>query len=196
MEPMELLERLLYLDRDFVSSLYECISGEAAATHFTRQEGKKAGAQIPIFSAELSAIEIKSYSVSSLKMLEASLSVLDQYPVLADGDDNTASQYAWVEGKLSAAVSRRTKKDGDGAEVVLASESYFIIRPETGRALALITTENYFSSGVGALSRLQTTILKDLTLSVRALVRALPSSTHFEHCLAIPLVIMEARSSG
>jgi len=196
MTPTQTLEQILYLDRDFISSFYECTSGVAATTHFTRQEGKKAGAQIPIFSAELSAVEIKSYSLSSLKMLEASLTALDRYPAFENNQGTSTSQYAWIEGKLSAAVSRRTGKDSDGKELVLAYESYFTLRQDNGKALALITVENYFASGVNALCRLQTTILKDLSLSVRALVRALPSSTHFEHRLAIPLVMMELQSDA
>jgi len=101
----ELLEHLLYLDRDFISSYFECTSGEAATTHFTRQEGKKVGAQIPLFSTEISAVEIKSYSVSSLRMLEESLSMLEKYAVFSDANNMTKSQYSWVQGKLSAAVS-------------------------------------------------------------------------------------------
>lgn len=195
MTPIDLLERLLYLDRDFVSSHYECISGEAAATHFTRQEGKKAGTQIPLFSAELSAVEIKSYSVSSLRMLETSLPTLEKYPSFSESAELSNSQYLWVQGNLSAAVSRSTKRKSDGDEVVLASESYFTVHLVTGKALALITVENYFASGIGALSRLQTTILKDLSLSVKALVRILPSSTHFEHRLAVPIVIFESQTA-
>jgi hypothetical protein len=195
MDMLDLLQDLLYLDRDFISSYYEVVTGEPAATHFTHQEGKKGGAAIPIFSAELSAVEIKSYNVSSLQMLSKVLQSLNEFPTLdlqeLTGKMNTG--YGWINGRLSAAVSKSTGRSADGDEQILAEDRYFTLHPNKEPSLALITSESNFQSGVNALTRLQSTILKDFSLNVRALLRVLPSSTHIGHMIAIPLVVLEAK---
>lgn len=198
MNTLDLLQDLLYLDRDFISSYYEVVTGEAATTHFTHQEGKKAGAPIPIFSAELSAVEIKSYNVSSLQMLRKVMPSLNEFPTLdlkaLVGKRQTC--YGWINGRLSAAVTKRTKRTSDGDEKVLAEDRYFTLQPDIEPSLALITSESNFQSGVNALTRLQSTILNDFSLDVRAFLRVLPSSTHLGHLVAIPLVILEAKNEA
>jgi hypothetical protein len=198
MNTLDLLQDLLYLDRDFISSYYEIVTGEAATTHFTHQEGKKAGAAIPIFSAELSAVEIKSYNVSSLQMLAKVMPPLSEFPSLdlqsLAGKKQTG--YGWINGRLSAAVTRNTRRTPDGNEHVLAEDRYFTLHPSIEPSLALITAESNFQSGVNALTRLQSTILKDFSLNVRAFLRVLPSSTHIGHLVAIPLVVLEAKDEA
>ncbi|WP_428001358.1 hypothetical protein [Acidovorax sp.] len=193
MNTLDLLQDLLYLDRDFISSYYEVVTGEAATTHFTHQEGKKAGAAIPIFSAELSAVEIKSYNVSSLQMLSRVLDQLGTFAVLdlprLAGKKQTA--YGWINGRLSAAVTKSTRHTSKGEEKILAEDRYFTLHATEEPSLALITSESNFQSGINALTRLQSTILKDFSLHVRAFVRVLPSSTHIGHLVAVPLVILE-----
>lgn len=197
MNTLDLLQDLLYLDRDFISSYYEVVTGEVATTHFTHQEGKKAGAAIPIFSAELSAVEIKSYNVSSLQMLGKVMQPLSESPKLdlqaLAGKKKTG--YGWINGRLSVAVTKSTRRASDGEEKVLAEDRYFTLHPNTEPSLALVTAESNFQSGVNALTRLQSTILKDFSLNVRAFLRVLPSSTHIGHLIAIPLVVLEAKES-
>lgn len=198
MSTLDLLQNLFYLDRDFISSYYEITTGEAATTHFTHQEGKKAGAAIPIFSAELSAVEIKSYNVSSLQMLGKVMPSLKEYSKLdlqtLVGKKRTG--YGWVNGRLSAAVTKSTRRTSDGEEKVLAEDRYFTLHPETEPSLALVTSESNFQPGINALTRLQSTILKDFSLNVHALLRVLPSSTHIGHLIGIPLVILEEDESN
>lgn len=63
---MKLFERLIYLDRDFVSAAYELEKGYSPETKITKTEGLNAGIAIPLFSAGASSIESKAYSVSTL----------------------------------------------------------------------------------------------------------------------------------
>ena len=193
MSTIELLETLVYLDLDFISSYYECESGHPLATQFTRQEGKKAGAQIPIFSAELSSVETKSYKISSIAMLEHVRKSLDRYPEISFplADERKHTTYGWVNGKLSAAITTNSSSDRNGGKVVTVQERTFTLEtPQT--TVALITSETYFSSGWSAITRIQE-ILKDFSLSARTLVRILPSVTHVGHPVAVPLVILESR---
>lgn len=109
--------------------------------------------------------------------------------------DKKQSEYGWVEGKLSAAISKH--KQGVGSEeVLLAEEKYFTLIPAVKPSLALVTAESNFQPGIGAIARLQGAVLKDFSVNVRCFLRAIPSSTHFDYMIAIPLVILEAEKSA
>lgn len=59
----------IYLDKEFISELYEETTGNSPEVNITKSEGMKVGANVPIFSAKVSSTETKSYKVSTSKML-------------------------------------------------------------------------------------------------------------------------------
>ena len=196
--PVSLLDALVYLDRDYIADRYEVVTGVSPKTMVTKNQGKKAGADIPFFSAEVSAQETRSYPVSTFEMLRTLQSNLDEEPIL---DPNAfaidaASRFGWVEGDLSVFRARSTTKDKSGDEVVLAQGEHFSIRNRSTKiGLALITTAEYFTSGLDTLQKLQRTVLKELSMPVRAYVRVLPArGWHDSQWIAVPLVIIERRS--
>ncbi|WP_128106558.1 hypothetical protein [Azoarcus sp. DN11] len=65
----DLHKSLVYLDRDYIADLYEVTTGKSPSTTITKNQGKKAGAVIPVFSADVSAQETRSFKVSTLGML-------------------------------------------------------------------------------------------------------------------------------
>lgn len=172
--PVELINSLIYLDRAYISDLYEAITGESAATEITKNQGKRAGAAIPVFSAEVSTQETRTFPLSTLAMLSQVLGVLNQGPTL-DGSafvSEMPSQLGWIEGELSVFKTRSTVQRRSGDSEVLASDAFFQLRTLGGRLdLALITTPEYFSSGIEAFLRMQDTVLSELSLPVRAFVR-------------------------
>lgn len=201
----QLLHHLVYLDRDFVTGAYEAILGEAPVTQVTKNEGMKAGTQIPFFSAGVSAGESKTFSVSTLGMLSKLLPELNQLPVISKPplDHGGASKTGWVEGTLSVCkvIIRESSKVHEQFSPVggliqpynpeKASETYFAIHARSGVKLALITTPDYFSSGLDALTKLSGTILDKASIPVRALVRVYAASSSFKEWIAVPLVIIE-----
>ena len=75
-----LLERLIYLDPDFISRLYESEFTINPETKITRTQGLQASASIPIFSGGGSSSESRTYSLSTAEMLEKLGKRLERYP--------------------------------------------------------------------------------------------------------------------
>ena len=200
-----ILETLVYLDRDFVAAAYESIKGHAPITQVTRNEGMNAGANIPFFSAGLSSQETRTFTVSTFGMLKDLLPEFENYPNLASPPlaDGAASQIGWIEGELSVfrVVVKANSKDHDQLpnahcsgvyDPVKATETYFAIRTKGGSLkLALVTTPDYFSSGVAALLRLYDTVLDQVSIPVRALVRVYGATSSFKEWVAVPLLAYE-----
>ena len=202
----DLLNRLVYLDRDFIVGFYEEQTGNTPITHIIKTENINAGAKIPIFSAGLSASESRTYAISTMGMLRELLPTLEKIPVLSVNAVGVkkVSTTGWVIGELSifkvdvnsigkehAQLSGRASQPVYGPPLV-ASETYFAIHGE-GLRLALITTADYFSSGLNKLTALYETILEETTIPVKALVRVMSSRSTFNEWIAVPLLVLEER---
>jgi hypothetical protein len=211
MEPRLLLERLIYLDRDFIAGAYEALKGHAPMTQVTKSEGMNAGAKIPIFSAGLSATETRSFGVSTFGMTIELLQELEHYPehVLPPLGTTAPSRIGWIEGEFSVfkVVVRSNSKSHDqlkspGAHMASpyntekASETYFAIRNLAGLKLALVTTPDYFSSGVASLTGLYETVLEQVSIPVRALVRVYDAKSSFNEWVGVPLFMYEHVAEG
>ncbi|MBF5002842.1 hypothetical protein [Diaphorobacter caeni] len=190
-----LLDSLVYLDKDFVADRYELATGEPAPTTITRPQGKKSGANTLPFSAEVSAREMRSFDVSSSRMLMEIWPDLTEQPAVnvSEYAERSMSEFGWVQGHLST-FQVRSKSQRDGQDVVTAQSSHFQLRGlEHGRYIDLITTPDYFASGFNALLPLQMTLLAKFALPVCMYMRLLPAKDHAENWIAVPLVIVESR---
>lgn len=198
MSPTELHKTLLYLDRDFIADFYEVMIGESPSTTITKNQGKKAGASIPIFSAEVSAQETRSYKISTFEMLSQTWDVLNSEPTIDPESfaSGMKSRYGWFVGKLSVFQAKSSVQRSGGANEVLAESEHFHIRQSPTVALSLITTPEYFSSGLGTLVKLQKTVLKEMSIPVRAYVRVVAAHDHFKQWIAVPLVLLEGNADG
>jgi len=72
-----------------------------------------------------------------------------------------------------------------------ASQTYFAIHGTEGIKLALITTPDYFSSGIDALTGLYETVLDKVVIPVKALVRVFAATSSFNEWITVPLVVLE-----
>lgn len=202
---MTTIQKLLYLDRDFISGLYETKTGFAPETKIIKTEGLQAGVRIPLFSGSASSAESKSYSVSTIGMLEELRSTLEAFPHFPEQahDFGKSSIYCWIEGtltinKLEVKTRRYTytligepSKDAEGrSEKLVAEEFYFAVDAESGK-FALIPTQDYFSSGIASFQELAGTVLGPIELPIKALVRVFSAQTSFKQWIAVPLIILE-----
>lgn len=198
MRPADLHRALIYLDRDFIADLYEVTTGKSPATTITKNQGKKAGAGISVFSAEVSAQETRTFKVSTFEMLLQTWPKLELEPAIDTAlfEPGMRSRYGWFEGELSVFTAKSSvQKTGQEPEVTAESE-HFHVRQSPSSALSLITTPEYFTSGLGTLVKLQETILKEMSIPVRAYVRVLAAHDHFKQWIAIPLVLLEGKFNG
>ena len=193
----DLHKSLIYLDRESIADRFEVATGQSPDTTITKNQGKKAGAVIPVFSAEVSAQETRSFKVSTLGMLAHTWRARAAEPEL----DSTKfapkmiSKYGWFSGELNVYQASSVHRSG-GTNEVLAESEHFQIRQSPTSSLSLITTPEYFLSGLGTLLKLQKTVLKEMSIPVRAFVRVMAAQDHMKQWIAVPLVILERQSNG
>ena len=193
----DLHKSLIYLDRESIADRFEVATGQSPDTTITKNQGKKAGAVIPVFSAEVSAQETRSFKVSTLGMLAHTWRALAAEPEL----DSTKfapkiiSKYGWFSGELNVYQASSVHRSG-GTNEVLAESEHFQIRQSPTSSLSLITTPEYFLSGLGTLLKLQKTVLKEMSIPVRVFVRVMAAQDHMKQWIAVPLVILERQSNG
>ncbi len=193
----ELHSSLVYLDRDFVAGKYELVSGESPRSQITKTQNKKAGAAIPIFSAEVSATETRTFPISTLEMLASAMPLIG-----AEGDLDQStfnrdmhSQIGWVTGKLSTLTARPSKAVAGTPTYAQGEEQGCFTIQNGPLRLALITTPDYFVSGLDALLKMHKVLLRDLAMPVRAFVRVIAAQNYMDEWIAVPYVIHERRDS-
>jgi len=193
-----LLDSIVYYDKGYIADLYEVTSGKSPETLITRNQGKKAGIQIPVFSAEVSAQETRSFPISTLEMLANTLAVLEKDSNLDPSTfgSEMPSKLGWIEGELTVFKTRSTVLENKtGEHKSLADDAFFQLRVKSGLAFALITTPEYFALGLDTLLKMQDTILRKMSIPVRALLRIFAAQDHMNQWIAVPLVILEKSGS-
>lgn len=194
MTPQVLLKSLVYLDRDFISDCYEACEGVNPQTLITKNQGKKAGASLIPFSAEISAQETRAFSVSTFEMLRKLWpNFLENEPFISSEQcaERSPSVFGWLDGRLSTLKIRRAGTRQGEKEVPSDSNHFVLHDSQIGRANALITAPEYFSAGFDALLQLQETLLNKFSLPVAIYAKVLPATDHRSNWIAVPLVIVE-----
>ena len=194
MTPQVLLKSLVYLDRDFIADCYEAYEGVNPQTLITKNQGKKAGASVLPFSAEISAQETRAFSVSTFEMLQKLWPIFfDNEPFISSEHcaERAPSVFGWLDGRLSTLKVKRTITQRGEKEVLAESNHFVLSDSQIGQATALITASEYFSSGFDALLQLQQTLLNKFSLPVAIYAKILPAKDHGANWIAVPLVIVE-----
>ena len=111
MKDKRLSEKLIYLDSEFVSRLYESEFDYSPKTQITRTEGIQASGSIAFLSGGGNSSESRSYSISSLEMLDKLHNRLLKYPYFAtlDYKMNPPTTYCWIEGTLGISKIKVTR---------------------------------------------------------------------------------------
>lgn len=205
MKDSSLAERLIYLDVDFVSRLFESEFNYSPDTQITRTQGLQASASVPLFSGGGSTSESKAYKVSTLGMLDQLTRRLGKYPRFEDGGFamNLPSGIFWVDGVFTTSkvrLSRAThsimlhgKSSFDGprkADGLVGEEVYFTIK-SGDEVFALSPTEEYFVPGISSFKGLSHVVIDTLSLPCAALLRVFSANTSFGEWVAAPLVIYD-----
>ncbi|MGV7167600.1 hypothetical protein [Xanthomonas citri] len=205
MKDKRLSERLIYLDSEFVSRLYESEFDYSPKTQITRTEGIQASASIAFLSGGGNSSESRSYSISSLEMLDKLHNRIINYPDFAtlDYKMDSPSTYCWIEGALGISKIKvtRTKQTitligksnpnkSEKSEELVGEEAFFSFKSGDAK-FALSPTDQYFMSGIAAFKGLTHLLVDRLSLPSRALVRVFSANTSFGEWIATPLVIYD-----
>jgi len=161
-------DKLLYLDAEFVSRLYEAEFKVSPETKITRSESMQASASLAVFSGGGTSTESRSYGVSSVEMFHKLHKRLSQYPKFdaVNHAIGKASAYAWISGTLGISTVKVTrthhtitlfgkwdeKAKKNREDDFIGEEAFFSLQSDTAK-FALSPTDQYFTSGVFAFSR-------------------------------------------
>lgn len=205
MKDKSLAERLIYLDVDFVSKLFESEFDVSPQTQITRTQGLQAAASLPLFSGGGSTSVSKAYQVSTLEMLDKLANKLSKYRRFEDSDYtmDLPSRILWVDGvlttskvRLSRATrtftlhSERPKDASPNSEEFVGEEAYFSIKSGDS-TFALSPTDEYFVPGMSALKGLSHMVIDRLSMPCKALLRVFSANTSFKEWVVVPLVIYD-----
>lgn len=182
----DILERLIYLDTDFISSAYEEIKEVSPKTQFTKVEGMKAEGGIPFLKADLHSQESRTFGLSSVQMLKAIHDDLEQYPKFEPENfsNDLGSQVAWMEGRLS---SGRWKGSAEPE-----SSAYHLFQLVSNNAHhSFISQPEYFGSSIGALLKAPIVLRRDLGFNVKVLGRILYYVEGVPTFVTCPYVMLE-----
>lgn len=198
-------ERLIYLDTDFVSRLYEDEKGVSTKTTITRSQTLEASASIAFFSGGGATTESRSYEISSTQMLSEIRKRLGKYvdfEAKSFGMDSPSS-YFWVDGVLSISKIKVTrtrstitfagspKNSEQPQKEIVGEEAYFCINGNDFM-FALSASDQFFMPGVAAFKGMAHIAIERLGLPCRALVRVFSAQTYAKEWLATPLIIYDA----
>ncbi|MDV2960218.1 hypothetical protein RU080_00460 [Shewanella algae] len=202
--------QLIYLDKEFISDLYEESTGKSPSVNITKAEGANAGIKAMFLSAGVSSTESKTYTISTSKMLtelKSELAAYDELDYKIDKQLAFNSKYFWVKGSMSVqktTVTRQKqnvkidssgmKKENVGEPEIKGEEKYFSIKDNNENTFPLIATSEYFTSSLLDLINLTGTVVEAINFEVDALIRVLPARTSFNGWVAIPLIIRESGS--
>jgi hypothetical protein len=190
---MKIYEKLIYLDKEFISSMYEEEKGISPNTAISRSESLNATAKIPLFSGGASTTECKSFSISTVGMLKELFPILEKYPQYHKADHKMShpSFICWAEGSLTIHSVERTSGVGEKKKV-LGKENYFALVEQGEKfTLAIVPTKEYWTSGVSTFQTLIENVIGPIEMPVRMLVRIYSAETSFDEPMAIPILIID-----
>lgn len=204
MKDKSLAERLIYLDSDFVTRLYEAEFDVSPQTLITRTQAMRAGVSAAFFSGGGSSSESKSYSLSTLEMLDQLTDRLAKYPDFSrDHEMDVPSKYVRVDGTLGISKVKVTRtahtitlmgkpnpNQPRKTEEYVGEEAFFALKSGDTK-FALSPTDEYFVPGVASFKGLSHLVIDRLSLPCTALLRVFSATTSFGEWIATPLVIYD-----
>ena len=203
MKDKSLVERLIYLDAEFISRVYEAERNISPTTRITRTQSMQAAASLALFSGGGSSSESRAFEISTLQMLDELMGHLGKYPNFENFSLGDASGHFWVEGTLTASKVKLTRSTGvvtvvgahehkpaDPTRELIGEEAFFTIKANNGK-FALAPTDQYFVSGVATFKGLTHLVVDQMSLPCRSLLRVFSARTAFKQWVATPLVILD-----
>ena len=180
----ENLDRLVYLDLEFISRKFEELTGSNPAAKVTRQEGASAGLKAFFVTAGVTTQESRTYSITSREMLQRLWKHLtEHYEQFTAFKNHQGTKLLWVSGSLT--VGEWKKRDDE----VLGYE-YFELN-HAGERMAFLAEGSYFSAGFSQVLRASPALKGNIGIPVRCLARVMWHVNNAKNYVVCPYVIVE-----
>jgi hypothetical protein len=176
-------EKIIYIDADFISSVYEDEEKVSPSTTFSRQESKNAEIGAYFAKGGMEVQESKTFSLSSRAMLKALMEKLEKkYPEYKKGAfrNYEGTSTFWLTGHLSY------QEWGDSEE----SFKYYGIKAFEEN-FATLAKEIYFSPGFSELFSASMALKGNIKIPVRCLARVMWYVEDAKNYTVCPYVIYE-----
>jgi len=184
------LDKLIYLDVEFISRKYEELTGSNPDENITKQQGALAGIKTLFMNAGVHTQESRSYTVTSRKMLQEIWNKIDElYPSFREAsfENYQGTNIAWVEGELSIAEWKKTNSNDPGYE-------YFELSHNNER-MAFLSHKEYYAAGFRELFSASEALKGNVGIPVKCLARIMWYVKAAKNFTACPYIIMEKTSN-
>jgi hypothetical protein len=184
-------DRILYLDADFISSKYEEITKVSPSAQFSKTEGMKAGGGLVFLKADVHTQETRTFTKSSVQMLQEIQKDLAKYPNFCDVGhvESLRTQISWVRG-LFTIGGWKTKDPDTNTEQFKVFELMSKEEPHVGSFSLVVQPEN-FKSNVDAFLAIDSILTGGIGFEVTALVKILYYADKVSSYIACPYLIVE-----
>jgi hypothetical protein len=186
-----LIDSLIYLDSDFVSSIYEAAIGESPRTRFTNTQGRK-GDNTNAFFSHVESAEIREFEKSSHEMLVSIMDELEKYPHF---DPLTFRNYegttvGWFVGRFTMGEWTHTVIKGDTIEKSRSDVVYEIFAEPNN--YTLLAQPHLFTANIGSLIDSSPAIRANIGIPVRTLGRVLYLVEDANRFVVSPYLVLES----
>ncbi len=187
------LDRIVYVDVEFVAQKYEQIRGTSAPSVMTRTEGGQAGIKALFASAAVHTQESRTYPMSSTKMLEE---IFDKLKERHDGinldawENGKGTRVGWIRGNLSVGEWVWSRISG-GKEEAKEVHKYYVLHCGD-KLLGLLPKIDYFYPGFCDLLDLSEALKANIDIPVSMLARVLFYTEFGSSYVCAPLLMFES----
>ncbi|GEM_PF-1962289 len=178
------VDRIVYLDVEYVSLKCEELTGTSPSSVLTKTEGGRADLGISVLKAGIHTQESRSYSLSSFGMLQEinhELSKIGELTLEAF-NSGAGSKVGWVDGNLTLGAWSNPKT-GERQEI------FELISGK--RNLSLLAKSEYFYPGIGGILGASQALKLNVDLPVRMLGKVHYYVEGARTFVVTPLVISE-----
>jgi hypothetical protein len=183
------LDKLVYLDIDYVSRKYEELTGSNPKEQISKQEGGHATIKTFIAGAGISTHETRTYSVTSRDMLQRIWKGINEgYIVFNETSfaNYSGTKIVWIEGMLTIA-SWNKEDDIDSIYKFIQ-----IKNTESSKKTALLTNMEFFAAGFKEVLSASKALTLNVGVPVRCLLRIMWHVDASQMYTACPYVIVES----
>jgi len=178
------LDKLVYLDLEFVSRKFEEVFGVDPGTTVTRQEGATAGIKAFFATAGITTQESRTYSITSREMVQRLWAHLNEhYEHFTAFENYKGTKVLWVTGVLTVGEWKQRGSEAPGYE-------YFELKHD-GDRIALLAQQSYFAAGFAQVLHASPALKGNIGIPVRCLARVMWHVDDARNYVACPYVVAE-----
>ncbi|HEX8265965.1 MAG TPA: hypothetical protein VF596_11195 [Pyrinomonadaceae bacterium] len=188
--PEDILSKLIYLDSDFISVVYQTVTGDSPQTYFSKTQGKK-GDSKELFIAHSQNLESKSFNKSSIEMLKEIYAELAKYPNFnpAIFKNYEGTKTVWINGQFTMGEWISTKQI-DGKTTKSDPCIMYEIEDNSDK-YALLPQPHLFSSNIGSLINTTSAIRNNIGIPTKTFGRILYKVEDSNMFVMTPYLILE-----